>query len=195
LTPEDEVAREIERARVAARARADVEGAPYAAPPAPAVERVPPLAAAPASDPPALPAPPDATAVNTSWRAPEPGAGPLARLGALLERLLRPRLDAQQRFAADQVRLDNELLAYVCDHFAASHRHYDRILGAQALRMNEVDRRHLELQERLVVHVHELVRRVDLVLEASERSRLSAEADLRRLQARVEELERRLGRG
>jgi hypothetical protein len=58
--------------------------------------------------------------------------------------------------------------------------------------MDDIDERHLQLQERLVVHVHELVRRIDFVLEASERSRLSAEADLRRLAARVEDLEKRL---
>jgi hypothetical protein len=40
--------------------------------------------------------------------------------------------------------------------------------------------------------VHELARRIDFVLEASEESRLSTEADLRRLAARVEELEKRL---
>jgi hypothetical protein len=191
LTPEDEVVREIAAAREAAREAADAAAGAYAAPAPLVVEVVPAPEPEPAPAAQALPAPPDASSVNASWRAPEPAGG----LRGVAERLLAQPLQAQQRFAADQVRLDNELLAYLAERFAATHRHYDAILAAHARRMNDIDQRHLQLQERLVVHVHELVGRIDLVLEASERSRLSAQADLRRLQARVEELERRLGRG
>ena len=109
-----------------------------------------------------------------------------------LERALRPRLDAQVAFNARQAQLDNALLEWLQARFAATHEHYDRLHHAATRRMNEIDERHQLLQDRLVVHVHELVRRVDFVLEASERSRLSAEAELRRLAVRVEELEKRL---
>jgi len=158
-------------------------------PPAPAPEVVPP---APAPEPPGapvLPAPPDATPVNAAWRA-EPAAGGVVR--RWLERALRPRLDAQVAFNARQAQLDNALLEWLQARFAATHEHYDRLHHAATRRMNEIDERHQLLQERLVFHVHELVRRIDFVLEASERSRLSAEAELRRLARRVEELEKRL---
>ena len=108
-----------------------------------------------------------------------------------LGRALRPWLDAQVAFNARQAQLDNALLEWLQARFAATHEHYDRLHEAGTRRMNEIDERHLQLQERLVVHVHALVRRVDFVLEASERGRLSAEAELRRLARRVEELEKR----
>jgi hypothetical protein len=145
----------------------------------------------PGADPaPTLPAPPDATPVNEAWRA-EPARGGVVR--RLLERVLRPRLDALVAFNARQAQLDNALLEWLTSRFAATHDHYDRLHHAATRRMNDIDERHLLLQERLVAHVHELVRRIDFVLEASERSRLSAEAELRRLAARVEEIEKRLG--
>jgi hypothetical protein len=137
-----------------------------------------------------LPAPPDAAPVNDAWRAEPAGGGAVRRW---LERALRPRLDAQVAFNARQAQLDNALLEWLPARFAATHEHYDRLHHAATRRMNDIDARHLLLQERLVVHVHELVRRIDFVLEASERSRLSAEAELKRLAARVEELEKRLG--
>jgi hypothetical protein len=146
----------------------------------------------PAPEPPAptLPAPPDAAPVNDAWRAEPAGGGVIRRW---LERALRPRLDAQVAFNARQAQLDNALLEWLPARFAATHEHYDRLHHAATRRMNDIDERHMLLQERLVVHVHELVRRIDFVLEASERSRLSAEAELKRLVARIEELEKRLG--
>jgi hypothetical protein len=139
--------------------------------------------------------------VNTSWPA-AAASGPLGALRAAIERLLRPWLDSQRRFNSDQVRLDNALLDYVARHFDATHAHYNRLVAADSVRMDEIDQRHLQLQERLLAHVHELVKRIDFVLETAERSRLSQEADLRRLlprlaavEKRLAELEQRLGRG
>ena len=40
------------------------------------------------------------------------------------------RFEAQRTWNAHQVRLDNELLRYLEERFAATHRHYDRLLGA-----------------------------------------------------------------
>jgi hypothetical protein len=191
LTLSDEdVARELDCIRREARDRADAEGrTAFAPPPAPAPVVVRP---APAPEPaaPTLPAPPDAAPVNDAWRAEPAGGGVVRRW---LERALRPRLDAQVAFNARQAQLDNALLEWLLARFAATHEHYDRLHHAATRRMNDIDERHLLLQEHLVVHVHELVRRIDFVLEASERSRLSAEAEMKRLAARVEELEKRLG--
>jgi hypothetical protein len=191
LTLSDEdVARQLESIRAEARARAAAEGrAAPVPPPAPEPRVVPPPPAPELPAEPALPPPPDAAAVNEAWRA-EPARGGFLRRG--IERALRPWLDAQVAFNARQARLDNALLEWLLARFAATHEHYDRRLHAATLRMDDIDERHLQLQERLVVHVHELVRRIDFVLEASERSRLSAEAELRRLARRVEELEKRL---
>jgi hypothetical protein len=186
---DEDVAREIERIRAEARARADAEGRTGPAPPpAPVPEVAPPPPRPDAPPEPVLPPPPDAAPVNEAWRA-EPGGG---RLRRWLGRALRPWVGAQVAINARPAQLDNALLEWLQARFAATHEHYDRLHGAATRRMNEIDERHDQLQERLVVHVHELVRRVDFVLEASERSRLSAEAELRRLARRVEELEKRL---
>jgi EAL domain-containing protein (putative c-di-GMP-specific phosphodiesterase class I) len=107
-------------------------------------------------------------------------------------RLVRKQLDARVRFDSDQVRLDNELLEYVAAHFAATHRHYDRLFAADSVRMDEIDERHLQAQTRVIAHIEDLIKRVELVLEVAERSRLSSESDLRRIAPRLEALERRL---
>ena len=175
-----------------ARALAEAQGRGSFAPPAAAPAKVVPPPRAAELDPPApLPTPPDTAPVNATWRAEPPSGG--GRLGRLLERLLGPRLDAQVAFNACQAQLDNALLEWLQARFAATHQHYDRLHHSATRRMNDIDERHLLLQERVVAHVHDLVRRIDFVLETSERSRLSAEAELKRLIARIEELERRLG--
>jgi len=61
--------------------------------------------------------------------------------------------------------------------------------------MEEIDQRHLILQEEVVAHVHDLVQRIDLVLAEAERGRLSLELALRELRQRLVQLEERLGRG
>jgi hypothetical protein len=131
--------------------------------------------------------------VNESWRPPSlQGGGLLGMLRRAVDLLVRRQLAARIRFDSDQVRFDNDLLTYVTAHFAATHLHYDRLIAASSVRMDEIDERHLQLQKRLVAHLEDLVRRFDLVLETAERSRLSGEADLRRLAPRLEALEERL---
>jgi hypothetical protein len=192
--PDDEVAREIARARAEARRRADAETAPRPLPrPAPPeiVSPPPPPPPAPAAE---LPAPPDATAVNESWRPPSlEGGGLLGAIRRLVDRVVRRQLAARVRFDAEQARFDNELLAYVTAHFAATHRHYDRLIAEHSIRMDEIDERQVQAQRQLIAAIEELSARVGLVLETAERARLSGEADLRRLAPRVEALERRLG--
>jgi hypothetical protein len=118
-------------------------------------------------------------------------AGVLFRL---LDRLLRPRFEAQQEFNARQVRLDNEILQHLEERRAATHRHYDEVLGLYGRHLEEIDERHALLEKELVAHVEDLVRRIDLVLDRAERGRLSLEHELRDVRRRLEELGDSLGR-
>ena len=110
-------------------------------------------------------------------------------MSRLLARFLAPQLEAQRAFNADQVRLDNALLRHVEERNAASHRHYDRLLGALGKRLDEVDERHAQLSRELVAHVHDLARRIDLVLAEAERGRPALEHALQDLRARVARIE------
>jgi hypothetical protein len=137
----------------------------------------------------ALPTP-DPGPVNASWTAAgAPGRGIGGFLSRLLARFLGPQLEAQRAFNADQVRLDNALLGHLEERFAATHRHYDRILGATGRRLDEADERHAQLARELAAHVQDLARRIDLVLAEAERGRPALEfaiADLRERVARLE---------
>jgi len=114
------------------------------------------------------------------------------RLARAVRALLGPTLEAQETFNSRQVQLDNDLLAYIDARLQATHRHYDDVLGIHGRHMGEIDERHLILQEELVAHVHDLVRRVDLVLAEGERGRLSLEFALKDLRVRVERIEEKL---
>jgi len=184
--PKD-VAAELRRVREEVRRRALLEGGGTPAPPAPEVRPPRPAAREELPPEPKAPAPPDATAVNEAWRAEPPAPG--GRLRRLLERLLAPRLEAQRAFNARQVQLDNDILRYLQERFAATHRHYDRVLGLYGRHLGEADERHLILQEELVVHVHDLVKRIDLVMAEAERGRLSLEAALEEVRASLRRLE------
>jgi hypothetical protein len=185
---QDDIATELVRVREEARV-APAEGAPEPVPPVPRRAGT----GRPETPPPAEPVPPtpDATAVNDAW----PAVGPPRRgLAGLVQRvvgrLLGGRLEAQRVWNGHQVRLDNELIRYVEARFAATHRHYDRLLGFQGRRLDEVDERHVLLEGELVAHVQDLVRRIDLVLGESTRGRVGQElvlADLRARLARLEE--------
>jgi hypothetical protein len=190
------VAEELRRVRDAVRDRALLEPDPRSSLPPPAPvrtpERMPPL---PAPEPlPTVPRP-DNAALNAMWRILD---APRRSLRELLGRFRRAEAGAlarQQEFNARQVQFDNELLAYVEARLDATHRHYDRVLGLHGDHMGEIDERHLILQEELVAHVHDLVKRIDLVLGQAERGRLGLESGLKDLRARVAGLEERLRRG
>lgn len=191
------VAEELRRVRDEVRRRAFLgTGPPVPAAPEAREPRAPPAEGLPPAEEPApgepAPTPPDAAGVNESWRAEPPSRGWIRRL---LERLLAPRLEAQRTFNARQVQLDNDLLQYVEARLAATHRHYDRVLGLYGRHLGEADERHMILQEELVVHVQDLVRRIDLVLAESQRGRLALEFGLEDLRARLERLEENLRRG
>lgn len=194
----ERVAEDLRRVRESVRERALLEGSPSAALP-PAREtrapEAPPREQEP--EPPPPPPRPDGSAVNALWEArpAREGRGLGGWLARIVRRLLSPQLEAQVAFNSRQVQLDNELLAHIEARFDATHRHYDRVLGLHGRRMNEIDERHLILQEELVAHVHDLVKRIDLVLSEAERGRLSLETALRDVRGRLARLEERLGRG
>lgn len=135
--------------------------------------------------------PPDNSAVNERWdlrRRPVPG-GWRGWLTRVLRPVLSPLIEAQAEFNSHQVQLDNELLAYLAARLDATHRHYDAVLGVHGRRMNDIDQRHLELQEEVVTHVHDLVQRLDLILGEGERSRVALEAALRDVRRRLTAIE------
>jgi hypothetical protein len=132
---------------------------------------------------------PDAATVNEGWRAEGGGT-----LGRILERLLGGRLEAQRDWNAAQVRLDNEILSWVDARFAATHAHYDALLGALGQRLDEADERHRRLEQELLAHVRELLRRVELVASEAVRGRAAIELQLDDLRSRLDDLERALAR-
>jgi hypothetical protein len=198
LRTREDVAAELQRVRESVRERAlhpRKAGDVLPPPRSPGTVRPP----DPEPEPASLPSPPrpDAADVNAHWRAeaPLPRGVLKSRLARFVERLLSPRLAAQVEWNAKQVRLDNELLDYVDARLAASHRHYDAVLGHTGRHLGEIDERHMILQEELVAHVHDLVLRIDLVLGEAEKGRLGLEHGLRDVRSRLILLEERLGRG
>jgi hypothetical protein len=189
----EQVASELRRVREGVRERALMEQTSAQLLPAALPVRTP--EAMPAAETGALPAPPlrpDLGPVNGLWRTAEAAGGWAWRR---LRRLLRPGLRAQQDFNAQQVQFDNAVLDYVEARLAHTHAHYDAVLGVHGRHMGEIDERHLILQEELVAHVHDLVRRVDLVLAASERGRVGQEYALRDLRVRLARLEEKVTGG
>jgi hypothetical protein len=195
----EDVAAELRRVRDEARRHGppadDRAGArnPHPEPsPAPLPPRTPREAEAASERP---PDPPDATAVNAAWPAQgRPSSGLSGLLRRLVERLLGPRLQAQREFNSSQVQLDNAMLEYLEKRSAATHRHYDRLLGELGRRLDEADERHVILERELVGHVQDLVHRIDLVLADGSRGRLGLEFTLEEVKerlTRVEEILRR----
>jgi len=195
----DDVADELRRVRDEARTgprladRGSSEPASAATSPAVEPPPRPPRETDEAAEPPTDP--PDAAAVNTAWRAEaEPSRGRSGPLRRLLERLLEPRFEAQRAFNSRQVQLDNEMLEYLEKRSAATHRHYDRLLGELGRRLDEADERHAILERELVGHVQDLVRRIDLVLADGSRGRLGLEFALEEVKERLAGLEKVLRR-
>lgn len=146
-----------------------------------------PQAQAPAWDP---PTPPDLQPVNESWTA---GGKPVASgLASLVDGGREKTREAQVRFNGDQVQLDNALVTWVAAHFAATHQHYDNVVAQMQTRMDDIDTRHRELERELVRHVHEMARRIDVVLGEGEKGRVSHEAALRSVRERLRLLEEKL---
>ena len=139
---------------------------------------------------------PDNAALNAGWRVRDTlGGGGWRRLLARgLGRVLARVLDAQESFNSRQVQFDNAILDYIDARVQETHRHYDAILGIHGRHMGEIDERHLIMQEELVAHVHDLVKRIDLVLGESERGRHGLEFALRDVRARLVRLEEEIAK-
>ena len=191
MSERERVAEELRRVRDAVRDRALEGAAAVTLPPHREIQARGPLPpAVPASPPAALPRP-DNAELNQLWSL----RGALAEGGFRrmvargLGRLLARLIDRQESFNSRQVQFDNALLDYIDARVEATHRHYDAVLGLQGRHLGEIDERHLILQEELVAHVHDLVKRIDLVLGESERGRLGLEFALRDVRARLLRLE------
>jgi hypothetical protein len=146
---------------------------------------------------------PDREELNLLWNVSETGGeapGPLARfltpLRSPLARLVRfalgPVVERQVRMNGAQVRFDNELVRYVDERFDRLSRHYDRVLGLHGRRMEEIDERHLILQQELIRHVHDLVARIELTFEAAEQNHLYLEGTLRETREELSRIAARL---
>jgi hypothetical protein len=193
----ESLAEEVERLRagaagepVPARDAADL----LPSPPRPTVSPTPEV---PATEPTAtVPARPDGTAINESWDLAAVGAagGLSGRLQRWIRRLMGPLVEAQTGFNARQVQFDNRMLEYLDARFDATHRHYDQVLGLYGRHLQDADRRHVLLEKEIVAHVHDLVKRIDLVLAHGERTRVDLESSLRMVRARLEQMEERLAR-
>ncbi len=146
---------------------------------------------------------PDREELNRLWNVDAKGAearGALARFFAPLRPLLRrlarfalgPVVERQVQMNSAQVRFDNELVRYVDERFDRMSRHYDRVLGLHGRRMQEIDERHLILQQELIRHVHDLVARIELVFEAAEQNHLYLEGTLRETREELSRISERL---
>lgn len=188
----DEVVAELQRIRELVRDRALLNATPGPGLPDPLPPRTPePMPPLPEAPTPAPGVPPNLEALSAAEPLLQERPGLLQRL---LRRLLGPALARQQAFNARQVQFDHQAIAYLHARLDETHRHYDSILGLHSRHMAEIDERHLILQEELVAHVHDLVKRIDLVLSEAERGRLSSEFVLQDLRARLSRLEERLSR-
>ncbi len=123
--------------------------------------------------------------VSTAYRDTPPGLmgrllGPIRiPLQRLVRFALGPVIERQVQVNSAQVRFDNEMVQYVDERLDRVSRHYDDILGQHGKRMEEIDERHLILQQELVRHVHDLVERIEFVFETAETNHLHVEAVLR----------------
>ena len=186
------VAAEIRRVRETARESSEARAAdlPAARPTAPASEARP-VAAPAAAATPVRPPVDEVQRLASLREASSAQAG--GTLYRFLRRILSPLVDTQTAFNASQARQNDALLDYVDARADATHRHYDAVLGQYGQHIADANERHRILQSELIAHVHDLVDRIDLVLAESERGRVSLEAALRDLRARLVRLEERVG--
>jgi hypothetical protein len=128
--------------------------------------------------------------VNDSWQTRTRSTS--STLSSLLDGSREKHQESQVKFNSDQVQLDNALVSWTAEHFAATHRHYDAVIASMQRRMEDIDTRHRELERELVRHVHEMARRIDVVLGEGEKGRVSHDAALRSTRERLRALEEKL---
>jgi hypothetical protein len=150
------------------------------------------------------PASPDRKSLNEQWNVARafdaPPRGLLGRLFAPLrkpiQRVIRyalgPFVEHQVEMNSAQVQFDNDIVAYMDERMDRLVAHYDHVLGQHGKRMEEIDERHLILQQELIQHVHDLVKRIDFVFETAEQNHLYFEGFLRELREELGELASRM---
>jgi hypothetical protein len=105
---------------------------------------------------------------------------------------LGPFVEHQVEMNSAQVQFDNAIVAYMDERMDRLVAHYDHVLGQHGKRMEEIDERHLILQQELIQHVHDLVKRIDFVFETAEQNHLYLEGFLRELREELGELASRM---
>ncbi len=150
------------------------------------------------------PASPERADVNTLWNIAdaftETPKGFLGRLLSplrqALQRMVRfalgPVVERQVQMNSAQVRFDNEVVSYIDMRIDRMTSHYDQVLGLHGKRMEEIDERHLILQQELVRHVHDLVERIEFVFETAETNHLQIDGSLRETREQLRELVARI---
>ena len=136
--------------------------------------------------------------LNLLWNV--AGAKPLGFPGKLVSLFRRhlqrfalgPVVERQVQMNSAQVRFDNEVIEYVDARVDRMARHYDHVLGLHGKRMEEIDERHLILQQELIRHVHDLVERIEFVFETAETNHLQIDAALRETREELKDLAKRL---
>lgn len=189
----DEVARSLRAVRQGARAEPTASAKPTAYPDP---EQQSPLASVEKEPPPATPVSPNRERLNELWDLSKALEAPPGILRGLLRRILRfawgPLVDRQVELNSAQVRFDNEIVEYIDQRLDRISAHYDHLLGLYGKRMEEIDERHLILQQELIRHVHELVKRIDFVFETAEQNHLYLEGMLREVQEELRDIARRM---
>lgn len=139
----------------------------------------------------------DSWDISTAFETPLPGRiarifSPLRRpLQRLVRFALGPVVERQVELNSAQVQFGNELVQYIDARLDRISAHYDRMLGLYGKRMEEIDERHLILQQELVRHVHELVKRIDFVFETAEQNHLYLEAVLKESREELQDIAQR----
>ena len=202
-SPKEEVAGALRdvRERVRSEDNPSPKPSPYPKPSEPHA----PLGSVQPGEPPSteVPTSPSTERLNKSWDisiafgTPPPGRiarifSPLRRpLQRLVRFALGPVVERQVELNSAQVQFGNELVQYIDARLDRISAHYDRTLGLYGKRMEEIDERHLILQQELVRHVHELVKRIDFVFETAEQNHLYLEGMLKESREELQDIAQR----
>ncbi len=202
-SPKEEVAGALRdvRERVRSEDNPSPKPSPYPKPSEPHA----PLGSVQPVEPPSTQVPnsPSTERLNESWDISTafetPPQGRIARIFSPLrhplQRLVRfalgPVVERQVELNSAQVQFGNELVQYIDARLDRISAHYDRMLGLYGKRMEEIDERHLILQQELVRHVHELVKRIDFVFETAEQNHLYLEGMLKESREELRDIARR----
>lgn len=189
----DDVSSSLRDARERARSKAKPSAQPSPYSP---LQQQKPLDSLTSAETQSTPVSPSRERLNELWDIAKGADSPTGLLRRLVQRVLRfawgPLIDRQVALNSEQVRFDNELVKYIDQRLDRICAHYDQMLGLHGKRMEEIDERHLILQQELIRHVHELVKRIDFVFETAEQNHLYLEGMLREAQEELRGIARRM---